>query len=577
MLAALAALSLASHRVLIEPDAAFGATRSWHSLGPASASEIVTLTVVLYPEDHGGFAKLEEAFWAVSDPDSDRYGAHLSKTDVSRLVHASPAALANVTTWLTEHGASTTAGAFRDFIEAVLTVQDAEALLATRLHTFQHSKSGATLVRAAQPYSVPAHLASAVQIVEGVTRLPALDGPRVVATDDEAADDQVEAPSAWPTDCKSCGKKVTPAVLAQRYSIPPPPHGASAFNGSTLAVAEFQGQVWDQKDLDRFGAKCAGSISWKVTVDHEAGHISKGNLCRIPIFGTEFCGEALLDIEYAKAICADIPLTDVYASNYNLLKWADDVAKMSPIPLVHSVSYGNDETQQTSTAYMLSVNQAVMKLGALGATVLFASGDQGVCGRSGCGMGKEIRFHPDFPASSPYITSVGGTDFAVRNVVGNETTWPDGGGGFSDTFPIPSYQAGAVDHYKTTYASTLPNPAYFNNSGRGYPDVAALAGEVNPYCISAGSMMVGIAGTSAASPVVAAIIARLNAVRLGKGGKPLGFLNPFLYKHADAFNDVTTGVNDEGEFAHGGFHAAPGWDPATGLGTPNFAKLAALV
>ena len=69
----------------------------------------------------------------------------------------------------------------------------------------------------------------------------------------------------------------------------------------------------------------------------------------------------------------------------------------------------------------------------------------------------------------------------------------------------------------------------------------------------------------------------LNAVRLGKGGKPLGFLNPFLYKHADAFNDVTTGVNDEGEFAHGGFHAAPGWDPATGLGTPNFAKLAALV
>ena len=68
-----------------------------------------------------------------------------------------------------------------------------------------------------------------------------------------------------------------------------------------------------------------------------------------------------------------------------------------------------------------------------------------------------------------------------------------------------------------------------------------------------------------------------NAIRLGKGGKPLGFLNPFLYKHADAFNDVTHGVNDEGSSRHGGFAAVPGWDPATGLGTPNFAKLAAVV
>ena len=77
-----------------------------------------------------------------------------------------------------------------------------------------------------------------------------------------------------------CSKKVTPAVLSQRYSLPPPPVGAAATNGSTLAVAEFQGQVWDQSDLDHFASECKGSISWNVTVDHEAGKVAPGNICK---------------------------------------------------------------------------------------------------------------------------------------------------------------------------------------------------------------------------------------------------------------------------------------------------------
>jgi tripeptidyl-peptidase-1 len=80
-----------------------------------------------------------------------------------------------------------------------------------------------------------------------------------------------------------------------------------------------------------------------------------------------------------------------------------------------------------------------MKAGVRGISILFASGDQGVCGRSGCGLFAK-RFKPDFPGGSPYITVVGGTDFETKNVVGNETTWADGGGGFSDTFAIPSWQ-----------------------------------------------------------------------------------------------------------------------------------------
>ena len=168
------------------------------------------------------------------------------------------------------------------------------------------------------------------------------------------------------------------------------------------------------------------------------------------------------------------------------------VGDMPQPPLIHSVSYGNDEKQQTSTAYMNSVNVQFQKAGTRGLSVLFASGDQGVWGRSGT-LGAR-RFHPDFPGGSPYITVVGGTDFAKTGVIGDETAWSDGGGGFSDTFNVPSYQQQAVSHYLASGSSLekFPPASYFNSTGRGYPDVAALAGVKNPYCVAAGGAMSGV-------------------------------------------------------------------------------------
>ena len=88
----------------------------------------------------------------------------------------------------------------------------------------------------------------------------------------------------------------------------------------------------------------------------------------------------------------------------------------------------------------------------------------------------------------------------------------------------------------------------------------------------------GAYGTSAATPVWGAIVAKLNEIRLAKGKSPMGFMNPFLYANPDALNDVTTGING-GKAAGGkyGFPAVEGWDAATGLGTPDFEKLASLV
>ena len=173
------------------------------------------------------------------------------------------------------------------------------------------------------------------------------------------------------------------------------------------------------------------------------------------------------------------------------------------------------------------------------------------------------------------MTAVGGTDFATKSVVGDETTWADGGGGFSDQFGIPDYQADAVAAYFTAAADTLPADSYYNSTGRGYPDIAALGGQVNPYCVAYDGIYGGVAGTSAASPVAAGVFAQLNDLVLAKGDPPLGFLNPLIYQNAQAFFDVTSGMNDEGTGI--GFTAVAGWDPATGMGTPNYAALKEVV
>merc|ERR1719223_889323 len=359
---------------------------------------------------------------------------------------------------------------------------------------------------------------------------------------------------SWPNSCEASGCKglVTPQVLAQRYKLP----SSNASSGvSSMAVAEFQGQYYKDSDLKSFTSSCHRD----VTVDKVIG----GDKQTAGI-------EAELDIEYIKAIAPKVPLTVVYNGEYSLLNWVNQITSLTDSPLAHSVSYGNDEVQQSSTQYMLTCNTAFMKAGAKGISILFASGDQGVCGRSGCGLFTHSRFHPDFPAASPYVTAVGGTDFAGSSV-GDETTWADGGGGFSDTFGIPDYQKDAVATYLASTSANFPPQNLWNRTGRGYTDVAALGGQKNPYCVTTSGMFEGVAGTSASCPVVAGIFAQLNGLRIAAGKPAMGFLNPFIYQNPGGFFDVTSGTNGGGRKY--GFTAVKGWDAATGMGTPNYEAL----
>eukprot|EP00657_Telonema_sp_P-1_P000783 TRINITY_DN1152_c0_g1_i1.p1 TRINITY_DN1152_c0_g1~~TRINITY_DN1152_c0_g1_i1.p1 ORF type:complete len:214 (+),score=63.23 TRINITY_DN1152_c0_g1_i1:270-911(+) len=196
-----------------------------------------------------------------------------------------------------------------------------------------------------------------------------------------------------------------------------------------MAVAEFQGQYYDDSDLSKFSSAC--KIDPPVKVARNIGkNVEKAGV------------ESLLDIEYISAVANPIPLTVYYSADYSLLNWIKTVGSTPNPGWVHSVSYGNDEKQQTSVDYMNQVNVQLQAIGTRGISILFASGDQGVWGRSGMGA----KFNPDFPGGSPYVTAVGGTDFVTTNI-GDETAWASGGGGFSDTFARPSFQDDAVSAY----------------------------------------------------------------------------------------------------------------------------------
>merc|ERR1719356_1300903 len=435
-------------------------------------------------------------------------------------------------------------------IKVTMLVAAVEKTLNTSLFLFSHpDHKGEPIVRANNHYYLPAHIASEVTLVGEL-----LQFPHVAA----GLQNLEGGEGSWPNACDAAGCKglVTPAVLAQRYKLP---DTSKAVAKNTMAVAEYQGQYYKESDLKAFGDSCHRD----VTVDKTIGGDK-------PIPGVE----AELDIEYIKAVAPEIPLTVVYHNQYSLLDWVNEISGLSDAPLVHSVSYGNDEKQQSSAQYIFTCNTAFMKAGTRGLSILFASGDQGVCGRQGCGTFTHSPFHPDFPGDSPYITTVGGTDFKGSGI-GEETAWQDSGGGFSNYFNIPEYQKSAVAAYKASPDADLPPQELWNNTGRGYPDVAALGGTKTPYCVAVQGRFAGVAGTSAACPVVAGVFAKLNGLRLSAGKPALGFLNPFIYKNPSGFQDVTHGVNKASR--NYGFTAVKGWEAATGFGTPDYEALAKLV
>jgi tripeptidyl-peptidase-1 len=281
--------------------------------------------------------------------------------------------------------------------------------------------------------------------------------------------------------------------------------------------------------------------------------------------------ESSLDVQYLPACGAGITSQHWYtagrqpgnAENEPFVAWLTNVASTpnDDVPDLFSISYG-DEEHGVTESYAVRCNTEFQSAGVRGITLLAASGDSG----AGCSLGAYV---PTFPASSPYITGVGGLEggSAGRHPTGEQVAHFSGGG-FSNYFSRPSFQDTAVAAYLKQ--SSVPSTRLFNKDGAGFPDISAQAVQFD---VVTDGFFFPLDGTSCACPTAAGLFGLLNQDRLDAGKSKLGFLNPMLYAGAaGGFNDIESGYNDYCGNPSA-FPATKGWDAVTGFGSPDYPSL----
>lgn len=522
-----------------------GVPRGWTvSNGGVPADEPLEL---IFAVRQNNLQELHDTLLRVSDPASPDYGMHLTRDEVADLVAPDQQRIKVVEDFLRQHGATPRwATPNGDFITATVSVGVAEKLLSADYVTLRHDATGITVRRTLGGYSLPSRVAAAVDFVAPTVHVPGVRRPMFSS----------------PNTTNGLGFN-TPKNLRKLYNVGSTEGKATQ---NKQAVTAFLEQYYSQISLKGFWTMFCRGIT-----------CGKGNPKLVGDATTGGAGtESMLDIETITGLAGNVESefwgysgrSPENPENEPFLKWLTALSSTSDpdVPKVFSTSYGEDEGSW-SLAAATRLNVEFQKAGVRGISLLFASGDEGANCKAG-------RFTPQTPGSSPYVTAVGGTTATA--------TWPSPGGesavglssgGFSDYWPMPSWQQSAVQKY--LQQPGLPASKFgYNISGRAYPDISAQA---TNFFVIAGLPMPGVAGTSCASPTAAAVFSLLNDLRLQQGKSTLGFLNPLIYAHASAFNDITTGSSSGGCGFSDGWPATPGWDAVTGMGTPDYSKLAQVV
>jgi kumamolisin len=344
------------------------------------------------------------------------------------------------------------------------------------------------------------------------------------------------------------GVSYEPPQVGSLYDFPSAEDGS----GQTLGILELGGG-FSPKDIQAYfaGLGIAPPKVTSVSVDG-ASNSPTGDPN-----GPD--AEVLLDIEVAGANAPKAQVLVYFAPNTDAgFVDAVEAALHGPPgkPSIISISWGSAESEWTSQG-IKALDQAFQDAAALGVSVCAASGDGG----SSDGVTDGLA-HADYPASSQYVLGCGGTRLnAAGGKITSQVVWddlPNGGatgGGVSDVFPLPTWQAGA---------GVPPSANPGRRVGRGVPDVSGDADPQTGYSVLVDGQEITVGGTSAVAPLWTGLLALIN-----QGiGKPVGYINPLLYQKASAaaFYDVVSGTN-------GAYDAGPGWDACTGWGTPDGARL----
>jgi kumamolisin len=371
------------------------------------------------------------------------------------------------------------------------------------------------------------------------------------------------------------GQTYPPNKVADIYKFPAGTTGA----GQTVAVIELGGG-FTASDLDAYFGSLGLATPSVTAVSVDGASNDPGDTSGASV-------EVSLDIDVIGAVAPGAAQVVYFAPNSGDQGFVDAIsaaAHATPAPIAISISWGQSEDSWTAQG-RAAMDAAMADAAALGITVCAAAGDNG----SGDAV-NDGQPHVDFPASSPNALGCGGTKLladpdtgqVTSEVVWNETAANEGagGGGVSDHYPVPSWQAnagvparaggsGAVGgsggsggaaagayHKRHGHAGT--------SGGRGVPDVAGNADPVTGYQIYSGGKAQVVGGTSAVAPLWAALVARLAEAT----GKRFGLLQPLLYEGVSPGAEVA-GLRDITSGNNGAYSAGPGWDACTGLGVPD--------
>ncbi len=494
------------------------------------------------------------------EPAADAFDRRWTRDELAARFGADPADVGIVTEAVTALGA------------AVIAVDPAARLVRIRASVaVANELFGVTVRQAAAPsggsdeaarhpdrdVSLPGHVAARVTAVLGLDTRPQLR-PRLRTVPPGAAGAAQRA-------------SFTPPELAQIYRMPRDTDGT----GQTIAILELGGG-FSAADMHSY----FGGLGLPVPDIRTHGVDGARNAPTGTPDGPD--GEVALDIEVAGAIAPAATLEVYFAPNTDagFLDALVAAGRATSTPTAISISWGSSE-DSWSPSSRRALDEALADASLLGSTITVAAGDSGSSdatnatttgGTPAAGAGAAV--HVDFPASSPHALACGGTTLradAATGVVASETVWNDmpaggaTGGGVSDVFPQPEWQARAGVPPRVGGVADAA-------SRRGVPDVAAVADPRTGFRVLIDGRRTVLGGTSAVAPLWAALIARLAQSR----GQSFGLLQPTLYAGISpgaavlGFTDVTSGDN-------GAYRAAPGWDPCTGLGSPLGDELASRI
>ncbi|KAJ7480634.1 subtilisin-like protein [Mycena latifolia] len=621
-LVALASLSAAfpstrSTHVLHEKRAAVPYAAGWMQARRLESERTIPLRVGLRQRN---LHQLEDLLMSVSHPDSPTYGQHWSPAEIVDMFAPAHETIAAVKNWLVDSGLSNDRlrlSPSRGWIAVNVTVAEAESLLHTEYHVYTHP-SGAEQF-GCHNYSVPAHVQEHVDLIKPTVQfnphavVPRLKKRAVNHPVSNLKTNGVKVNKDATLD--TCDEIITPDCLRALYKLHYTPRETKK---NTFGIVEFTPQAFLEADLDmffkNFSSSQVGQRPIPVLID--------GAIVQTIVEDFNFNGESDLDLEYGMALTNPQPVQllqtgdivegagfdnwlDAVDGSFCTFEGGDDPNQdgiypdplpggftgpescgIIPPPHTVSVSYAQDEVTITAASANRQCSE-YGKLGLMGTSIFYSSGDNGVAGNGGVCLNSTLQavddgtvFNPSFPSTCPWVTSVGATQILEGNTVNDPESACEevifSGGGFSNIFPLPSYQASAVKGFLKNHPPPFTN-GEFNNSGkvRAFPDLSANGAN---YVIGIDGEFGLVFGTSASAPTTASIFTMINDARLAVGKKPVGFINPAIYSEAfklvKAFNDITVGGNQGCNTP--GFSSAPGWDPVTGVGTPNFEKLVLL-